>query len=128
MPPKTINYAEIIDVGNSKIKTKNGNIYLAGMTNADEVINKFNELINQGKINRNQLEKKVNAEEIIWRKSILPSFMISLPFWGILLYFWPFNKMWFALGFGLVCGLIFFFVSTIVQWVVKKRLTNDKAG
>ena len=129
MPPKTIKYAEITDVGNSNIKTKIGNVNLAGMTNDDEIINKFNDLINQGKINQNQLEKKVRAEETIWRKSMLPSLIISLPFWLILFRYWPFHKMWFSpLGFGLVCGLILFFVVSIVQWVVKKKLTNDKAG
>ena len=129
MPPKTIKYAEIKDIGNTKIETKIGNISLAGMTNPDEIINKFNDLINQGKVSRNQLEKKVRIEEMVWRKSMLPSLIISLPFWVIMFYYWPFHKMWFSpLSFGLACGLVLFLVSSIVQWVVKKKQTNVKAG
>jgi hypothetical protein len=129
MPPKTINYAEITDIGNTKIKTKIGNINLTGITNVGEIIDDFNDLINQGKINRNQLEKKVRIEEITWHKSILPALIISLPFWGMLFYFWPFHKMWFSpLGLGLACGLILFFFGSIVQWIVKKKLINGQVS
>ena len=129
MPPKTIDYAEITDVGNTKIKTKIGSIYFSGITNIGEIIDGFNDLINQGKINRNQLEKKVRIEEITLRKSTLPALIISLPFWGILFYFWPFHGMWFSpLGLGLACGLILLFFGSLVQRIVEKKLTNDQAG
>lgn len=129
MPPKTIDYAEITDVGNTKIKTKIGNIYLAGITNVGEIIDRFNDLIDQDKINQNQLEKKVRIEDVTLRKSTLPALIISLPFWGILFYFWPFHKMWFSpLGLGLAYGLILFFFGSIVQRIVEKKLTNDQVG
>jgi heme/copper-type cytochrome/quinol oxidase subunit 4 len=129
MPAITINYADVIDIGVTKIKTRVGNISLAGMSNNDVVINKFNDLINQGKINRNHLEKKIRTEETIWRKSLLPSLIISLPFGAMLFYYWPFDNKWFSpVGLGLACGLILYLVSFVVQRVVKKRLTNKKAG
>jgi hypothetical protein len=129
MPAMNINYADVIDIGVSKIKTKFGDVSLAGIANVDEIICKFHDLIDQGKVNPNQLENKILPKERIWRKSILPSLIISLPFWVLLFYSWPFYKMWFTpLGLGLAAGLILFFVGSLVQWVVKKKLTKDKAG
>jgi len=122
LPPKTINYSDVEDIGSVKIKTKKGNLQLAGMINSDELINKFNELISQGKIHQNNLEHKLRAKETIWRKAMFPSLGISLPLWALAFYFWPFDRMWFsAVGFGIVCGLITAFVISIIQWMIRKK-------
>jgi hypothetical protein len=128
LPPMIINYADVVDIGVSKIKTKLGEVSLAGMVNADEITYKFNDLIHQGKINPEQLENKMLTKEIVWRKSIFPTLIISLPLLVMLFYLWPFDNMWFnSLGIGIGSGLILFFVASVVQWVVKKNLIKDKA-
>ena len=129
MPAITVNYADVTDVGVSKIKTKNGNISLAGMLNANKIIDKFNDLISQGKISRSHLEKKIKIEETVQRKSLFPSLIISLPFWATLFYYWPFdNKGFSTVSLGLAGGLILYLVQFAVQRVVKMRLANKKAG
>ncbi|PKN94633.1 MAG: hypothetical protein CVU44_05985 [Chloroflexi bacterium HGW-Chloroflexi-6] len=129
MPLKTIKYADVIDIGTFKIKTRVGNIQFAGTDNKDEIIKKFNELINQGKINRDELENKIITDEMVWRKSMLPSLIVALPFFVTIVYFWPFHKMWFSPPvIGLIGGLLLFVIISIVQWIVKKRLINNKTG
>jgi hypothetical protein len=125
LPPKTINYSDVEDIGSVKIKTKKGNLHLAGMINSDELINKFNDLISQGKIHQHNLEHKLRAEETVWRKAMLPSLGISLPLCALAFYFWPFDRMWFsAVGFGIVCGLITALVISIIQWMIRKKQTR----
>lgn len=129
LPSKTINYAEVIDVGFSKIKTKRGSIKLAGMSNAIELLNQVSDLIKQGSIDQNRIEKRLVVEEAIDQKSTLPSLIISFPLWGLLFYFWPYHHYWFSsIGIGVSCGIIFFIVISAVKQVVKMRLQNDKTG
>ena len=75
-PSKTINYSEVIDLGRTKVKTQQGEISFAGMSNWDELLNRFKGLIEQGKIDTNQLENKVVVDETILHKTILPSIVI----------------------------------------------------
>lgn len=122
LPPKTINYIDIIDVGFSKIRTKTGYIKLAGMSNAMELLNQVSDLIKQGVLDQNQIEMKLMLEEAIDQKSTLPALIISFPLWGMLFYFWPYHHNWFSsIGIGVSCGIIFFIVISIVRQIVKMR-------
>jgi hypothetical protein len=122
LPPKTINYIDIIDVGFSKIRTKRGYIKLAGMSNAMELLNQVSDLIKQGVLDQNQIEMKLMLEEAIDQKSTLPALIISFPLWGMLFYFWPYHHYWFSpIGTAVSCGIIFFIVISIVRQVVKMR-------
>jgi hypothetical protein len=85
---KTIEYTDVIDFGMTLIKTENGNISLYSVTNSYELYNIFIALVEKGKINRDQIENKVHAQEIISRKAFLPAMLITLvlqiigsPFW-----------------------------------------------
>jgi hypothetical protein len=128
-PSKKIEYSDIIDIGPWKVKTRKGNVSFLSMRNAGQLHSLFIELIKQGKIHKNQLEKKIEVEETIDKKSVLPALIISLPFCILLFYFWPFHRYWFSsVGFGASSALIFFIVGSIVKWIMKKRLKNDKAG
>lgn len=128
-PSKKIEYSDVVYVGPSKVKTRKDDVSFAGMSNPDELHSLFIELIEQGEINHNQLEKKIIVEETIDTKSVLPTLIISLPFCILLFYFWPFNDYWFSsVGFGVSSGLIIFIVGSIVKWIMKKMLKNDKAG
>jgi len=128
MPAININYADVTDIGISKIKTKNGVISLAGIANVDEIFQKLHDLIDQGTFNPNHLENKLTTKDVIWHKSILPSLIISLPLWILLFYFWPFYKAWFTpLVLSLAGGLVLYLVTSLVQWVIRKRLTKPTA-
>ncbi len=123
LPTITIDYVEITDIGFSKIKTKKGEISLAGMNNAQELLRRFVRLIEQGKIEKTQLEMKVAVQDKVWKKSIGLTAILSFPFCVLLFYVWPFNNYWFsALGIGISCGLIIYIVGFIVQRIQRKKL------
>jgi hypothetical protein len=123
LPTKTIDYVEITDIGFSKIKTKKGEISLAGMSNAQELLRRFMGLIEQGIIEKEQLEMEVVVEDEIWKKSIGLTAILSFPLCVLLFYVWPFYDYWFsALGVGISCGLIIYIVSFIIQRIQRKRL------
>jgi hypothetical protein len=74
---KKIGYTDVIDLGNTKIKTRRGEISFAGMSNAPELLAQFTRLIEQGKIEQNQIENKVVVQETIFRKSIIPALVVT---------------------------------------------------
>jgi hypothetical protein len=120
-PAKTFEYTDVIDLGKTKIKTRRGEISFAGMGNAPELLSRFTELIEQGKINKRQIENKVVIQEIIFRKSIIPSIVVSSILWGVTLYFWPYYHYRFGiLGICFSLFVIFVLVMFIFQWIIKK--------
>lgn len=127
-PSKRIKYSDVIDLGNTRIKTRNGDVILAGMSNAPELIEQFRELIEQGKINKGQIENKLVQEEATFRKSIIPALFVSFILWALVLYFWPYHHLIFNDGgiwqflFGVLFLLvvIFLVVLLITQWLFKK--------
>ncbi len=127
-PSKRIKYSDVIDLGYTSIKTRNGDVILAGMSNAPELIEQFRELIEQGKINKGQIENKLVQEEATFRKSIIPALFVSFILWALMLYFWPYHHLIFNDGgiwlflFGVLFLLvvIFLVVLLITQWLFKK--------
>ena len=86
MPTITIDYAEVTDIGFSKIKTKQGEISLAGMGNAQELLRRFADLMEQGKIEKERLEMEIVVEDEVWKKSIVLTAILSTPFCVLLFY------------------------------------------
>jgi hypothetical protein len=120
---KKIEYSDIVDVGISMIKTRRGNIVLAGMSNVAELLYLIKELIEQKKINEKQIENKVVVEESILSKSYLPSIVISALLWVSLMYFWPVYRSRFGgIGATLSFTLIFASVLLIMQWIIRRSL------
>jgi hypothetical protein len=76
-PTKTIEYTEVVDIGTTVIRTRNGSFAIQSMTNADELRTILTGLIEQGKISRYQIENKVIAQEVVSRKALLPAGIIS---------------------------------------------------
>ncbi|MBI3176314.1 MAG: hypothetical protein HYZ25_21520 [Chloroflexi bacterium] len=98
------------------------------MSNAADLRYLFKELIEQGKINQHQIENKAVVEDMVQRKSIFPSIIITFMLWGVLLFFWPYyyySLRFNILGIGFSYWLIFIIVSPVVRWVIKKRIDNQ---
>ena len=129
LPTITIDYAEVTDIGFSKIKTKQGEISLAGMGNAQELLRRFADLMAQGKIEKERLEMEIVVEDEVWKKSIVLTAILSTPFCVLLFYKWSFYNYWFSsLGIGISCGLIIYIVGLIVQKIQRKRIEKEKTG
>jgi hypothetical protein len=118
-PSKTIEYSDVIDLGKTKIKTRRGEVRFTGMSNASELLSRFTKLIEQGKIKKSQIENKVVTQEIIFRKSIIPSLVISSLLWGVGLYFWPDYSSSF-ISAGILLFIIFICVILVIEWMIKK--------
>ena len=121
-PTKTIEYAEVVDIGTTMIKTRHGNIGLQSMMNTDELRTLLRELIERGKISRYQIENKVVAQEIISKKALLPAGIISFILWAVTLFVWPYEDSLFRdLSF-----LAFFIpIYLVVYWLLKRRVENQ---
>ena len=121
-PTKTIEYTDVIDIGMSLIKTRNGNISIQLMSNADELRTIFTELIRQGKISHYQIENKVVAQETLRQKALLPAAVISSILWVVTSFIWPHEKSLFRyLSF-----LAFFVPIYIVIYQVLKNRAESK--
>lgn len=121
-PTKTIEYTDVIDIGTTLIKTRNGNVSIQLMSNADELRTIFSELIQQGKISHYQLENKVAAQEILGQKALLPAAIISFVLWVVTSFIWPYEKSLFRdLSF-----LVFFVPTYIVIYQVLKNRAESK--
>ncbi len=89
---KTIDYADVVDIGTTLIKTQSGNVSLYSITNANELYNIFITLIENGKINRYQIENKIYGQEVLSRKAFLPAILISLVLQFITSSIWSYEK------------------------------------
>jgi hypothetical protein len=121
-PTKTIEYTDVIDIGTTVLKTRSGRIAIQSMTNADELRKILTVLIEQGKISRYQIENKVVAQEIISRKALIPTVVISFVLWSITLFVWPYEESLFRdLSF-----LVFFVpIYFMVYQFLKNRAENQ---
>ena len=123
LPTKIIDYTEISDIGFSKVQTQKGEISFSGISNTQELLLIFVDLIKQGKVEKEQLEMKIVVEDEIWNKSIVLTAFFSFPFCALVFYVWTFYDYWFsAIGVAVSCGLIIYIVGFIVQQTQKKRL------
>lgn len=122
-PTNTIAYADVIDIGLTVIKTRSGRIGIGAMVNADELHNIFGELIEQGKINRYQIENKIVVEENISRKALLPAVITSSVLWVVIMPFiWPYEESFFR---GLSFFAFFIPIYIVVYWFLKSRSDNQ---
>ena len=125
-PTKSIDYVDITDIGLSRLKTKKGEVSFAGMRNTQELLRRFVDLIEQGKIEKEQLAMKIVVEEEIWAKSNVLTAIFSFLFCALLLYKWPFYGYWFSsMGVGISAGLIIFIVGSVVQRIQRARLKKE---
>jgi hypothetical protein len=122
LPTKTIEYSDVTDVGAMALKTRNGDLSLRTMVNSDELSNIFAGLIEQGKINRHQLENKVDSRAMIFRKAIKPAGIISLALWVVMFFVFPYKDSFFR-----DISLVGFFlpVYVVVYQVLKNRADNQ---
>lgn len=122
LPTKTIEYTDITDVGATVLKTRTGGLSLRAMTNADELSSILAELIKQGKINRHQLENKVDSRAIIFRKALMPAGIISLVLWVVTFFAFPYKDSFFR-----DLSLLGFFIPVyiVVYQILKKRAGNQ---
>ncbi len=75
LPPKTIEYQQVIGVGNTMIRTRQGVIMLRRMTNARELVAIMHALMAEGKISKDQVAGNLVRQE----KLALRAVWISLP-------------------------------------------------
>ena len=118
-PAKTIEYTDVVDIGTTLIKTRNGSFAIQSMMNADELRNILTGLIEQGRISRYQIENKVVAQEVISRKALLPAGIISFILWAVTLFVWPYEDSLFR-----DLSLLVFFVPS---YIVVYRFLKDRA-
>ena len=121
-PTKTIEYTDVVDIGATVIKTRNGNLAIQSMTNADELRNILTGLIEQGRISPYQIENKVVGQEIISKKALIPAAIISFTLWVITSFIWPYEESFFR-----DLSIILFFVPAyIVVYQFLKSRTESK--
>ena len=93
MPTKTIEYTDVVDIGTTIIKTKNGNLAIyRSLLNSNELRNILTGLIEQGKISSTQIENKVKSQEIRSGTAYFFAMIISLVLWGVTFIIWPYKN------------------------------------
>jgi hypothetical protein len=116
LPSRTIDYSDIIDIGFTLIRTKKGNIAIGYINNSEELIVKLNNLIIEGKINKDQIENKLVIEELSVLKAFLPASILSLILWFVIITIWPFEDsllrdLSFVLIFIPICVVVYKFIN-----------------
>ncbi len=121
LPPKTIDYSEIIDIGNTVIRTKQGSIAIRGMENREELTGLLKKLMSEGKISAYQIENKLVGQEELNRKAVLPSGIIAGILWFASLLFFPYEKSLFR-----DLSILLFWIPTyiLVYRFMKNRDNN----
>lgn len=120
-PTKSIEYTDVVDIGATVIKTRQGNIAIQSMMNSDELRQILTGLIEQGKISRYQIENKVIAQEVLGRQALVPAGIISFIFWAVTFFIWPYEDSLFRdLSF-----LLFFVPIYIVVYRFLKNRTGS---
>ncbi len=122
LPSKTIDYSEVTDIGNTLIKTRQGNIPTQAMANSQELIDLLKKLISEGKINNYQIENKLVRQEALSRKAVLPAGIISVILWITTFFFFPYEK---SMLRDLSFLLIWIPVYILVYWFMKNK-ANDQ--
>jgi hypothetical protein len=119
LPPKTIDYSDVIDIGNTAIKTKHGSIAIRSMKNSEELTDLLKKLIVEGKISTYQIENKLVVQENLSRKAILPSGIIASVLWFAFLFFFPYEKSLFR-----DLSILLFWIPT---YILVYRFMKSKA-
>ena len=116
LPAKTIDYSDVVDIGNTIIKTRYGNISTQAMENSEELNNLMKKLVSEGRINSYQIENKLVGQEVLSRKAVMPASIISVIIWIASLFFFPYEKSMFRdLSFLLVWIPIYFLVYRFMK-------------
>ncbi len=119
LPTKTIEYTDVVDIGTTIIKTKNGNLAIyRSLLNSNELRNILTGLIEQGKISSTQIENKVKSQEIRSGTAYFFAMIISLVLWGVTFIIWPYKDLLFR-DLSLLGFLIPIYI--VVYWVLKNR-------
>jgi hypothetical protein len=118
-PSKTIDYADVVDIGATMLKTRKGNVSFQAMTNSDELREILDGLVKKGMINRYQIEGKALAAEVMSRKAIVPAAIIAFILWGIALVIWPYEDSFFR-----DLSLVGFFIPA---YIVAYKILKDRA-
>ena len=116
LPPKTIDYSNVIDIGETGVKTKQGSIVISGMENSEELTSLLKKLISEGKINSHQIENKLVGQEVLSRKAVMPASIISIIIWIVSLFFFPYEKSMFRdLSFLLIWTPIYLLIYRLMK-------------
>ncbi len=119
LPSKTIEYTEVVDIGITVIKTKNGNLAILPMLNSVELRNILSGLIEQGKINSYQIENKLVSQEVNSRKATILSGIISIVLWVVPSVIWPYKDSLFR---DLIFLVFFIPIYILIYRVLKNRV------
>ena len=120
-PTKTIEYTDVVDIGTTIIKTKNGNLAISrSILNSNELRNILTGLIEQGKISSYQIENKLVSQEKMSRKARTLAIIISTVLWVVTTLIWPYRDSLFR---DLIL-LVFFIPIYIVIYTVLKKTSN----
>ncbi|NSW52775.1 MAG: hypothetical protein HPY85_09745 [Anaerolineae bacterium] len=117
-PVKVINYVDVVDIGLNTIKTKKGNILLRDMKNRKELRKIFKKFLEQGTIDREQIEGKLENQEINSIKAYIPALIISSVLSIIVVIILPFKIGDFAnslLFFGLFFPIFYILYSKFAK-------------
>jgi hypothetical protein len=92
LPAKTIDYSDVVDIGNTIITTRQGNIPMQAMENSQALKDLLMKLLSDGKINRYQIENRLVGQENISRKAVITASIIATIIWIASFFIFPYEK------------------------------------
>jgi hypothetical protein len=92
LPAKTIDYSDVVDIGNTIITTRQGNIPLQAMKNSQELKDLLMKFLSDGKTNRYQIENRLVGQEKLGRKAAIPASIITTIIWIASFFIFPYEK------------------------------------
>ena len=125
-PPQTINFSDVIDIGVTVIKTKQGNIVIRIMENAEELTSFLKKFISESKTDSYQIENKLVEQKELRREAIQPSAIISGVLWIAYLFFFPSDKSLFR-DFSIFLFLIPTYIL-VYRYMKNKAANQQNAG
>ena len=122
LPTKTIDYSNIIDIGEMALKTQNEEFSFRAMTNSKELNEILKELIQKGVISRHQLDNELEYQEGLFLSSFKIAGLISIILWAIASIIFQHNNFLVQRA-----SIIVFFlpVYVMVYLVLKRRSDNQ---
>lgn len=116
---RTYEYTEIVDFSKRMIKTERGTVALTWIKNNDEFYDKMTHVLNDGRIDNQKIEHRLEAVENIARKAFIPSIVITIPLWLIITWSFHIQRSLFTdIGFFLVFIFIYYFM---MKWQGRKK-------
>ena len=109
-------YSEIVDFGSTIIVTRSGKINLYGLNNSDELFRILNNLINRGRIKKDQIKYEISFWERISGRAYLPALLISVITWPIILSIFQFENYWLIRG-----GFLLIFFPLYIAFAIHYR-------